>query len=102
MPSCCVYEQIKGKSSFGQALLIRGLRDVGLGKLEIKFSAGREARLFVSVGERSQSRGGSPSSYTGMGRLSTRLARHWRGSAYLVRLGRLRAKTLPQFRSIFR
>ncbi|XLU26412.1 hypothetical protein S245_062478, partial [Arachis hypogaea] len=39
---------------------------------------------------------GSPSSYTGMGRLSTRLARHWRGSAYLVRLGRLRAKTLPQ------
>ena len=45
--------------------------DVGLGKLEIKFSAGREARLVVSVGERSQSRGGSPSSYTGMGRLTT-------------------------------
>ncbi|KAK4419451.1 hypothetical protein Salat_2358000 [Sesamum alatum] len=51
--------------SFGQALLIHGLRDVGLGKLGIKFSAGR---LFMSVGERSQSRDGSPSSYTDMGR----------------------------------
>ncbi|KAK8641560.1 hypothetical protein V6N13_010957 [Hibiscus sabdariffa] len=37
--------RIKGKSSFGQALLIRGLRDVGLGKLEIKFSAGPAVRV---------------------------------------------------------
>lgn len=47
MPSYCVYEQMKGKSSFGQALLIRGLRDVDLRKLEIKFLIGS---LVVHVG----------------------------------------------------